>query len=198
MRGRPGKISARAALDFICEAGALKQTRRSGWQVLGIKNAESVADHSFRCAVIGYVLAHMEKADPYKVILMTLFGDMPEARITDLHKMAHSYLDVRKAEDKSFSDQIKGLPDSMRRQLTSIHTEFRRQKSRESIVSRDADILECLIQAKEYHEQGHLKADKFTRKAPTFLKSKSARLLWQLAKKSSLTDWWIKLSRFKR
>ena len=57
--------------DLLLEVGMLKQTPRSGWQVLGIKNAESVADHSFRCSVLGYVLAHREKACCYKSMLMT-------------------------------------------------------------------------------------------------------------------------------
>jgi putative hydrolase of HD superfamily len=39
-------------LNFISEAGMLKRVKRSGWSVLGIVNAESVAEHSFRCAVI--------------------------------------------------------------------------------------------------------------------------------------------------
>jgi putative hydrolase of HD superfamily len=59
-------------LNFISEAGLLKRTPRSGWFVAGIKNPESVAEHSFRCAVIGYCLAKMEDADPYQVLLMTL------------------------------------------------------------------------------------------------------------------------------
>ena len=30
--------------------------------------------------------------------MMTLFGDIHEARINDLHKMGHSYIDFKKAE----------------------------------------------------------------------------------------------------
>ena len=75
-------------VEFILETGVLKRTPRSGWSLLGIDHAESVADHSFRCAVIGYLLARMEKVSVHQVLLMTLFNDIHEARITDLHKMA--------------------------------------------------------------------------------------------------------------
>ena len=51
----------KSIVEFIFEAGVLKRVPRSGWSLLGINNAESVADHSFRCAVIGYLVAHMEK-----------------------------------------------------------------------------------------------------------------------------------------
>ena len=93
-------------LDFIAEAGLLKRVKRSGWWVLGIEGGESVADHSFRCAVIGYILAKMEGADPYKVLLMTLFNDIHEARISDLHKMAQRYINGKEGEDKALAEQI--------------------------------------------------------------------------------------------
>ncbi len=78
-----------SALNFFAEAGLLKHIKRSGWWVAGIKDPETVAEHCFRCAVIGFYLAQMEKVDPYKVVTMTLFNDIHEARINDLHKMGH-------------------------------------------------------------------------------------------------------------
>ena len=185
-------------VEFISEAGLLKRVKRSGWWVLGIKDGESVAEHSFRCAVIGYVIAKMEKAAPYKVLMMTLFGDIHEARINDLHKMAQRYLDYKKTEDKAFFEQIGILPKVIKGELSGLYKEYRKQKSRESIIARDADILECLIQAKEYYEFGFSQARKFMQKAPQHLKTKSARRLWRLAKKIKLSKWWIKLSEFKR
>jgi putative hydrolase of HD superfamily len=61
----------RQLLNFISEAGMLKRVKRSGWWVLGIKDSESVAEHSFRCAVIGYVIAKEEVVFPYKVLIST-------------------------------------------------------------------------------------------------------------------------------
>ena len=176
----------------------LKRVSRSGWSVLGIKNPESVAEHSFRCSVIGYILAKMEGADPYQVLIMSIFGDLAEARITDLHKMAQRYVDARRAEDQAFKEQIKDLPKPIRDDLSKAAKSYRGQKSPESIIARDADILECLIQAKEYDEIGYKEAIKFTKKAPKFLKTKSAQKIWELARKNKLNDWWVKLSEFKR
>ena len=79
-----------------------------------------------------------------------------------------------------------------------MRDEYTSQRTSESIIARDADILECLLQAKEYYESGHIEASKFMEKAPNFLKTKSARKLWQVAKKTNLNDWWEKLSEFKR
>jgi len=185
-------------IQFISEAGMLKSIKRSGWQVLGIKGAESVAEHSFRCAVIGYILAGMEEASCYKVGLLTLLNDIHEARITDLHKMAQRYINIDSAEDRCFIEQVKNLPDKLRKELTKLHEEYRKQKTKESIIARDADILECLIQAKEYYEQGFKKAIEFTKRAPRFLKTKSAKKLWRFVNTNNITNWWAAYSDFKR
>jgi len=192
------KNSDKKLMDFISEAGVLERVQRSGWWVLGIKDGETVAEHSFRCAVIGYILASMEGANAYKVLLMTLFNDIHEARINDLHKMSQRYINLKKAEDKAFSEQVSSLPGLMKRELSSLHAEYRAQKTKESLIARDADILECLIQAKEYHGHGFKEAVKFMKKAPNFLKSKSAKKLWNLARRSDLNTWWEKLTVFDR
>ena len=185
-------------INFISEAGMLKRVTRSGWSVLGIKDAETVAEHSFRCAVIGYIIARLEKADPYRVLLMTLFNDIHEARITDLHKMAQRYIEAEACEDESFDEQIEKLPNGLKDELADMRQDYRKQHTKESLIARDADIIECLIQAKEYDEHGHKEAYKFMKKAPEHLKTKSAKELWKKAKSMNLNDWWMSLSDFKR
>ncbi len=198
MAKRKNKDEFDSLLNFIAEAGMLKRTVRSGWAVLGIKEPESVAEHSFRCAVLGYLLAGMEGADSYRVLVMALFHDFHEARITDLHKMAQRYIDLRKIEDKVFLKQVSSLPDKVKDGLSSMRKEYNLQETKESIIVRDADILECLIQAKEYTQQGFSQAEKFMKKAPKHLKTVSARKLWKRAKNKGFNSWWFKLSEFKR
>jgi len=184
-------------LQWIFEMGLLKRTPRSGWSLLGIRNPESVADHSFRCAAIGYILAHMEGADAHRVMVMTLFGDLHEARITDLHKMAQHYVDADAAEDRAFADQIEGLPAGIHGDLSGMRADYRAQESKESIIARDADILECLIQAKEYSEQGNPAAVEFTKNAG-HLATDSARRLWNLAESTDVNAWWRAIGVFGR
>ncbi|MBL7157817.1 MAG: HD domain-containing protein [Candidatus Omnitrophica bacterium] len=193
-----GKKQDIKLLNFIAEAGALKRVERSGWAVLGIKNAETVAEHSFRCAVIGYIIARTEGVSPYEVLLMTIFNDMHEARIGDLHKMSQRYIKFEKAEDEAFDGQINSLPSGIKKELHAMRKEYRKQNTKASVIARDADILECLIQAKEYHEHGFKHASKFMKKAPRFLRTKSAKRLWSLAKTNDLNKWWEKLTEFKR
>lgn len=185
-------------VEFMFEAGLLKRIPRSGWSLLGIKQPESVADHSFRCAVIGYLLAHMEHVSVYRVLLMTLFNDMHEARITDLHKMAQQYIDARTAEDASFEEQVASLPEDILRELSLMREDYGAQESKESIVARDSDILECLIQAKEYSQHGHASAALFMTKAPDYLRTDSAKKLWRLAQSMDVNEWWAGIGSFMR
>ncbi|MCA9400664.1 MAG: HD domain-containing protein [Candidatus Omnitrophica bacterium] len=202
----PGKKSKKnlsndpavSALNFFGEAGLLKFIKRSGWWVAGIKDPETVAEHSFRCAIIGYYLAHQEKVDPYKVLVMTLFNDIHEARINDLHKMGHHYIDFRIAEKKVFEDQMKDVDSSVAKDLSALRQEYEDQKTNESVIARDADMLECLVQAKEYLDNGHPKAKKFFREAPKHLKSKSAKAIWRKIKQWDTSQWWERVVKFER
>jgi len=186
------------ALNFFAEAGLLKRVKRSGWWVAGIKDPESVADHSFRTAVIGFYLAHQEEVDPYKVVSMSLFNDIHEARINDLHKMGHYYIDFKEAEKKVFKDQVGKIDKKVKSQLESLREEYDAQCTQESLVARDADILECLIQAKEYFDSGHLEAEHFFRKAPSYLKTASAKKFWKTIQDWDSSDWWQSVVKFER
>ncbi len=106
-----------------------------------------------------------------KVVTMTLFNDIHEARINDLHKMGHHYIDFREAEKKAFADQIAALDKKVKGALQAMRGDYEGQSSYESIVARDADILECLIQAKEYVDNGYPVARTFFKRAPDHLKT---------------------------
>lgn len=187
-----------SALNFFAEAGLLKHVKRSGWWVAGIKDPESVAEHCFRCAIIAYYMAHLEKVDANKTMLMALFNDIHEARINDLHKMGHYYIDFRNAESKVFDDQVSLLDASVQKDMKLFRKEYEEQKTLESIVARDADVLECLIQAKEYVDNGYTKAKKFFRQAPDHLKTQTAKKIWQEIKNWDSGAWWEEVVKFER
>ncbi|MFH1460042.1 MAG: HD domain-containing protein [Candidatus Omnitrophota bacterium] len=188
----------RKLLNLLGESGLLKKVRRSGWWVIGIKDPETVAEHSFRCAVIGYILAKRENVQPYKVIMMCLFNDIHEARINDAHKVAVRYINYQAAEDRAFHDQTEKLPTAIKKEMRSWRKSYTEQKTKESIIARDADILECLVQAKEYLDQGFPQAKLFFKKAPKFLKTKGAKNLWRNLKAWDSSTWWQKITKFKR
>lgn len=195
---KKSKTGSLSAVNLFAEAGLLKKIKRSGWWVAGIKDPESVADHSFRCAVIAYYMAHLEKVDPSKAMAMALFNDIHEARINDLHKMGHYYIDFKDAEKRVFKDQVAGLDEGIKEEMTALRREYDAQETKVSIVARDADILECLLQAKEYYDSGHLKARKFFKTAPDHLKTKTARKFWKQIQTWDSGQWWEDVVKFER
>ena len=76
--------------DFLFEAGMLRKTPRTGYQFLGT-GQENVAEHSFRTAVIGFVLAEMAGANAERTAMLCLFHDLHEARTGDFNYRITSY-----------------------------------------------------------------------------------------------------------
>ena len=177
-------------LDLIAEAGILKSVRRSGWWMIGMKNAESVAGHSFRAALLSFCIAKMEGVDPLAAVMMGLVNDLHESRINDLHKVGQRYIDFPAAERKSSKEQLSELPQQIGADLKRWVKDLQEQKTAESIVARDADILECMIQGKEYADQGHKQALDFMTGPAHLLKTKSARSLARRLPKWKSDRWW--------
>jgi putative hydrolase of HD superfamily len=140
----------------------------------------------------------LEGVDPYKSVVMALFNDIHESRINDLHKMGHYYIDFKDAEKKVFKDQVTELDLSVRSVLEKMRHDYDGQTTKESIVARDADILECLLQAKEYYDRGHTGAKIFFKRAPDYLKTKSAQAMWATIEKWDSHLWWQNVVKFER
>ncbi len=83
MMGEHDEISA-----FAYQVGHLSRSPRSGWLLAGVRDPESVAEHSHRAAVLAYIIATMEGADPHRACTLAVFHDLPETRTTDLHSVA--------------------------------------------------------------------------------------------------------------
>ena len=180
-------------VHFLFETGHLKNVKRSGWWLLGNSTPESVADHSFRCAILGYFLAKSEGLDASKIIMMCLFHDVRETRLNDLHKITQNYINFEDAESKATQEQLKSLKNPEKSEIGDILKELADQKSRESIAAKDADVLECAMQAREYQVQGYKDAVDWLKRAKGSLKTKSAKKLLSIIERSDPNEWWKKL-----
>jgi putative hydrolase of HD superfamily len=115
-------------INFLFEVGMLKKTPRTGYQFLG-SGHESVADHSFRTAIIGYLISRQEPgADSHKTTLMCLFHDLHEARTGDHNYVNKRYVHVY--EEKAIQDLARELPFG--EDIISLTREFSEGESLES------------------------------------------------------------------
>jgi putative hydrolase of HD superfamily len=173
--------------NFFFEVGMLKRTPRTGFQFLG-SGAESVAEHSFRTAVIGYTLARLDGgADVGRVLELCLFHDIPEARTGDLNYVNKKY--VRVDEARAVEDLARTLPfgDDYRSALE----EFSARGTREALIAHDADQLEMILALKEYKDLGNRYADEWYPFAVRRLQTDAARRLAETIWSTDSTRWWF-------
>lgn len=179
-------MDSKQLVNFFHEVGFLKTVPRSGWFLIGKDNPESVAEHSFRTAVIGYFLAKREGVDYDKVMKVCLFHDMHETRTGDLNKVNQRYIDSALAEKNSFLEMISGLEDD---ELKEVYSDFK-SGSREGVICKDADHIECALQAKEYIDQGYEQAWDWINNIAKVIRTDAAKELLELIKDSDSNEWW--------
>src|SRR5690242_15589080 len=74
-----------AILDLLGHAEALKRLPRTGWLHIGVQAPESVADHSYRIALLTLLVAAGEPAlDLARALTIALVHDLPEAIAGDI------------------------------------------------------------------------------------------------------------------
>ncbi len=173
--------------NFLFEVGMLKRTPRTGFQFLG-SGAQSVAEHSFRTAMIGYALAQLDgQADVGRVLQLCLFHDIPEARTGDLNYVNKKYVKVD--EEKAVEDLASQLPfgDDYRGTLP----EFIDRESPEARLAHDADQLEMVLSLKEHQDLGNRYADEWFPFSRLRLKTEVAKQLAETIWETDSSKWWF-------
>jgi putative hydrolase of HD superfamily len=175
-------------INFFFELGMLKKTPRSGFQFLG-SGSESVAEHSFRTAMIGFALARIDNnVNSSKVVSMCLVHDIAEARTGDQNYVNKQY--VTADETAAVADISESLPFGD--ELKDLLKEYREAETAESKLVHDADQLDLILELKQQSDLGN-------RYAPKWIHFARQRLITPLAKKmaeeilnTDSTDWWFK------
>ena len=181
-------MAHREIINFFFELGMLKKTPRSGFQFLG-SGRESVAEHSFRAAMIGFALARMDsKVDPLKVICMCLVHDLPEARTGDQNYVNKRYVAVD--ETAAIADLSGSLPFGG--ELKDLLREYRESETPEARLVHDADQLDLILELKEQNDLGNSYAAKWIHFARQRLITSIAKQIAQEILTTDSTDWWFK------
>ncbi|MCU0610790.1 MAG: HD domain-containing protein [Candidatus Eisenbacteria bacterium] len=175
---------------FVFELGQLRRETRHGWLRID-EHPESVAEHSFRAAVLGYLLAMREGySDPNRIATMILFHDMHEARTGDADTVQRRYVTLD--EIRAARDQVIGLeaggPEILRmwRDVEYADTEAGR-------IAKDAEILEIAFTARELVVRGNTDAQGWIESLRPRLKTTSAKTVVEIANRADPSEWWKRL-----
>jgi putative hydrolase of HD superfamily len=189
-------MDIKSIVNFIFELNQLKRQRHSGFQLAGIKNPDTIAEHVLRAAQIGYILATMEgDANPETVCAMIMIHDNGEARIGDQNKVSARYFSKDNAEEKAFNEQLENLGSKINEKWSAYFQQFEKRNTKEGIIAKDADWLETAFQAKEYLDLGYESAQDWINNVEKALETSAAKKLLAEMKKTKFTDWWKDLKK---
>lgn len=151
---RPANENMRDDLKLIKDIGKVKKVRRAGWVREGIRDAESVADHSFRVAVMALVFGQQLGVDTNKLIKMALVHDIAEGIKGDKIVERGIQIDGQAQEQKS-REEIETLRQifadiTIVEELINLQSD---KNSNEGKVLRQLERLEMAVQALEYEEE---------------------------------------------
>ncbi len=150
-------------LKFSEIIGNLKRLKRTGWVKNNITNSETVAEHSFRLAILVMVFAPQGGVDQLKAIKMALIHDVGEAEIGDIVTQ-HGQEPVKQLMEKLGKEreavqQIFSLLDTT--EYLSLFDEFEENKTPEAKLVKQLDKLEMALQAYEYEKQQNINLEPF-------------------------------------
>ena len=163
-------------VKFLFEIGNLKQIRRKGWIIRGVKNPDSIASHSFRSALMGLVLSSGKKIDQEVILKMAIshdfyavgYGDLtPYEELIEENKNNRAIFEnlpwrgsqgkkeiiskKRFEEELKYFDRlVKLLPHEVRHDVKYLWLEYKVGGSREGRFLRQVDVLESLLQGLEF------------------------------------------------
>ena len=136
-------------LEILQVASRLKTYTRHNWTEENRK--ESVADHSWRVALMAMLLSSEEEfkeVDMNRVIRMCLIHDLGEAFTGDIPTFLKSEGDGTK-EDEIFDKWVETFPDGNREEWQALLTEMNERKTVEAKLYKALDKLEAVISHNE-------------------------------------------------
>ena len=144
-------MSASELLKLFFEVSKLKTTSRTGWVRCGIDRPESIADHSFRTAIISMIISDNLQLDTEKVLKMALLHDLAEAVVGDITPYDNFPVEEKlRKEEIAVYGLLREVPN--RDRYLALWQEFASGQSNEARLVKNVDKLEMALQAFEYQK----------------------------------------------
>lgn len=134
-------------ISFLSVIEKLKCNTRHSWTSSG--RAESVAEHSWRLAVMALLCAdEFPKLDINKVIKMCLIHDFGEALTGDVPSFWKT--DEHEEEERRAIESLLGrLPEQLRSELSALFAEMEAKETQEAKLYKALDNMEAVVSHNE-------------------------------------------------
>ena len=170
------KKEINALITLLNRAGVLKQVKRTGWVLEGVKDAESVADHTWRMSLL-IALLTPKTLNKEKLLEMNIIHDLGEIGVGDIKweigKKVIGDEDVKQKDEMATMKAIFGNYSDGKKYIQLLQ-EFNEQKTPEAKFLKQIDNLEMTLQALEYEQQGYSakRLNQFWENAEKYLEGK--------------------------
>lgn len=136
-------------LAFLAEAEGLKSVLREAWTSTGRR--ESTAEHSWRLALLAWLLAPAFPVDREKLLLMCLIHDMGEVYLGDIPAPEQTDQEEKHAAElRDVQRLFAALPKAQCDALTAVWAEYNENATAEARLVKALDKAETILQ----HNQG--------------------------------------------
>jgi putative hydrolase of HD superfamily len=146
-----------ALLDLLVHAGRLKRVKRAGWVQRGVREVESVADHSFRVALVALFMARADAdadVDVDKCVRMALVHDLAECVVGDITPNDGVSDEEKRERESNAMGALTSSCGAVGDEVRALWEEYESGETREARLVKDADKLEMVMQASEYETAG--------------------------------------------
>ena len=134
----------------------LKSVKRAGWiSKVEVKNAESVADHTFSMCAMAMLLSDMLKIDTQKAMKMAILHDLAESIVGDYMPGDITAEQKMAKEKKAMKSILAGLPKTIKSDYEKIWLEYLQNQTSIAKFIHRIDKLEMALQANQYVKQGY-------------------------------------------
>ncbi len=156
----------KSVFELMAIVHNFKRVQRTGWNREAqsgysqnkVKDAESVADHSYGLVILCLFMGEIFQLDVKKMLIMALFHDLPEAvtgdHITALEKDSQKrFLAESLKEEKEkliFLDMFSFLDETTRQKYFAYFVEYLECKTEEAKMVYQLDKVETIFQAYFY------------------------------------------------
>ncbi len=183
------KNMAKKDVDFLFEVGSLRRIPRA-WQQILYGKVQNISEHSYRAALIAWIIALAEGADVSKVIKICLIHDIAESRTTDIAFLHREY--VTRYEDLAEKHVFQGT--ILEKEAKLLLEEYNQRKTLEAKIVKDADNLDVDLELQELAYGGDtgamsMQVDRKSVIRNKKLYTKTAKKMWDDIKKANPNEW---------
>ncbi|MFB6121986.1 MAG: HD domain-containing protein [Haloferacaceae archaeon] len=145
-------------LDALLSAFALKDERRTGWQLRGVVDPESVAAHAWGVSYLCLCFADRAGVDVDRALRLAVVHDVAEAEVGDVPTRADPSAETMPAAEKverereAMADLTAALDPG--EAIRDLWEEYEARETPEARFVRDMDLVEMCLQALYYEREG--------------------------------------------